>query len=338
MKQFSIFISLLFLASISYAQYKWLKMDSLYQPLPTSMHVYKSVDSIDGKLNVMYYAVADLKDKNIIFTSDTTKGRRITPSEFYEKNEHPLLVVNTSFFTFSTNQNLNVVVKEGKVVSYNKHSLPGKGKDTLTYSHPFFGALGISKKREADVAWVFSDSSKRYVYASQTPVPFFRDSLPNPGLKNVRTSTSTLVPNYSGSSHTAVPVFRKWKVRTAVGGGPVLVQNGEVDITNNEEMKFAGKAIDDRHPRTAMGYTKDDKLIVFVCEGRSDNAAGLSLIQLANVMKEIGCVEALNLDGGGSSCMLINGKETNIPSSKGEQRQIPSVFLIKRGYAMSSEL
>jgi exopolysaccharide biosynthesis protein len=136
--------------------------------------------------------------------------------------------------------------------------------------------------------------------------------------------------NYSGSSLTAIPIFTKWKVRTALGGGPVLVQKNEVSITNNEELKFAGKAINDRHPRTAMGYTKDNKLIVFVCEGRAENAAGLSLIELAKVMKEIGCIEALNLDGGGSSCMLINGKETNIPSSKGVQRQIPSVFLIKK--------
>ncbi len=330
MKQFSIFLSLFFITTILQAQNNWINIDSLYQPLPSSMHVFKSVDSIDGKPNVMYYAVADLKDKDLIFTSDTTSGRRITPSGFYEKNQHPLLVVNTSFFTFTTNQNLNVVVKDGKIVSYNEHSLPGKGKDTLTYRHPFFGALGISRKRDADVAWVFSDSSKRYVYASQTPVPFFRDSLSKPRLKDVRVSTFTKASNYSASDHTTIPVFRKWKVRTAVGGGPVLVQNGKVNITNNEELKFAGNAINDRHPRTAMGYTQGNKLIVFVCEGRSEAASGLSLTELAKVMKGIGCVEALNLDGGGSSCMLINGKETNIPSSKGEQRQIPSVFLIER--------
>lgn len=331
MKQFSLFFSLLlFITSVSNAQYTWIKMDSLYQPLPASIHVFKSVDSVDGKPNVMYYAIADLKDKHLEFTSDTTTGRRITPSAFYEKNHHPLLVVNTSFFTFTTNQNLNVVIKDGKIMSYNEQSLPGKGKDTLTFRHPFFGALGITKKRVADVAWVFSDSSKRFVYASQTPVPFYRDSVSNPDLKDVKKSTAPIASNYTASGHTSIPVFSKWKVRTAVGGGPVLVQNGKVDITNNEELKFAGNAINDRHPRTAIGYTADNKLVVFVCEGRSENASGLSLTQLAKVMQDIGCVEALNLDGGGSSCMLINGKETNIPSSNGEQRQIPSVFLIKK--------
>ncbi len=329
MKQLFLFLSSLLLTLILAAQTTWTNVDSLYQPLPASMQVYKSTDSIDGKPNVMYYAIADLKDKNLIFTSDTTMDRRITPSGFYVKNQHPLLVVNTSFFTFTTNQNLNVVIQDGKILSFNQHSLAGKGKDTLTYAHPFFGAIGISKKREADVAWVFSDSSKRYVYASQTPVPFFRDSLSKPGLNDVKRSTSRVSVNFSATDQTPVPVFNKWKVHTAVGGGPVLLQKGEVSISNNEELRFAGKAINDLHPRTAMGYTADNKLIVFVCEGRAENAAGLSLIQLANVLQEIGCVEALNLDGGGSSCMLINGMETNIPSSKGEQRQIPSVFLIK---------
>jgi exopolysaccharide biosynthesis protein len=46
-------------------------------------------------------------------------------------------------------------------------------------------------------------------------------------------------------------------------------------------------------------------------------------------MVGLGCVEALNLDGGGSSCMLINGKETIWPSDKGQQRAVPAVFIIK---------
>lgn len=119
-------------------------------------------------------------------------------------------------------------------------------------------------------------------------------------------------------------------MKTAIGGGPVLVQNGEIKITNNEERKFGGKAVNNPEPRTAIGYTKDQKMIILVCEGRSTDAAGLSLVQLAKILKDLGCVEALNLDGGGSSCMLINGKETNTPSTKGVQRPVPSVFLIER--------
>lgn len=115
-----------------------------------------------------------------------------------------------------------------------------------------------------------------------------------------------------------------------MGGGPVLLQNGEIKITNNEERKFYGKAINDKHPRTAMGYTSDGKLIILVVEGRNARAGGATLTQEARILKDLGCVEALNLDGGGSSCLLVNGKETIKPSDKGGQRAVPAVFTIQK--------
>lgn len=303
------------------AQTNWINIDSLYQPLPANFHVYKSTGLVDGKPDIMYYAVADLKNKHLKFTTDTTCKRRLTPKQFYQKNNQPLLVVNCSFFSFATDQNLNVVMKNGKLMGYNEQSIAAHGKDTLTYFHSFFGTLGISKKRNADVAWVYADSTKRFPYASETPVHFFRDSLKDLKLDYVKNKTENA---------STIPVnFSKWKMQTAVGGGPVLLQNGEIKITNNEERRFGGTAINNHEPRTAIGYTKNHQLIIFVCEGRSDSAAGLTLIGEAQVLKDLHCVEGLNLDGGGSSCLLINGKETNTPSSKGIQRAVPSVFLIE---------
>jgi exopolysaccharide biosynthesis protein len=58
-------------------------------------------------------------------------------------------------------------------------------------------------------------------------------------------------------------------METAIGGGPVLLQEGQIKISNEEEQMFAGKAIKDKHPRTAMGYTGDKKLIILVVEGRN---------------------------------------------------------------------
>ena len=64
-------------------------------------------------------------------------------------------------------------------------------------------------------------------------------------------------------------------------------------------------------------------------EGRNPGIAeGASLPQLAKIYKDLGAKEALNLDGGGSSCMLVNGKETIRPSDK-KQRPVPAVFIIK---------
>lgn len=296
------------------AQLKWTNVDSLYQPLPSSVHVYFTKEPIDTAPFRAYYLIADLKDKKLDFTIDTTLGRRFTPTQFYQRDDQPLVVVNGTFFSFATNQNLNVVIKDGKLVGYNIHSIPGRGKDTLTYRHPFGSAIGISKKREADIAWTYTDSTKRLTYSFQQSFPTIKDS-------SINIDFNRYV-NHKRSD------ARKWKMQTAIGGGPVLLQNGEIKITNNEELKFAGKAINDKHPRTAMGYTKDGKLIILMVEGRNTDAHGATLIQEAQILKDIGCWEALNLDGGGSSCMLINGKETIKTSDKEGQRPIPAVFMI----------
>ncbi len=308
------------------AQLRWVNVDSLYAPLPSSMHVYKTTDSVDGKPNIAFYVIADLNDKRLDFTVDTTRNRRITPSAFYQRNQQPLLVVNCTFFSFETNNSINVLVKDGKMVNYNIHTIPLRGKDTFNYYHPLRAAIGISKKRNADVVWTMADTNYRF------PIAFFR----NPVLIKNKYAYSKAY-DFAPSLH-HFPIAQKsggfkyrWKMKTVVGGGPVLLHDGNIRITNNEEMMFAGKAKDNLEPRTAIGYTADGKLIILAVQGRYPGVAeGLSLPQMAKIFQELGCEEALNLDGGGSSCMLVNGKETITPSSKGEQRPVPAVFLIQQ--------
>jgi Phosphodiester glycosidase len=316
-------VMILSIAPFSFSQLKWQNVDSLYQPLPSSVHIYFTDQPIDTGAFRAFYLIADLKDKKLDFTDDTTYKRRLTPSQFFEKNNKPLVVVNCTFFSFETNRNLNVVIKDGNLVGYNIHTIAGRGKDTFTYRHPFGSAIGISKKRKADVVWTYTDSSLKHSYAMQFPLEALKDSLKEISLRNAVYNTS--IATHGGS----FPTLQKWEVRTAIGGGPVILQNGEIKISNNEELKFTGKAINDKHPRTAMGYTKDSKLIILVIQGRSESGGGASLPQEAKILKDLGCREALNLDGGGSSCMLVNGKETIKPSDKEGQRPTPAMFIIK---------
>jgi len=321
MKAIHLFCLSIFISAESSAQVKWQLVDSLFKPLPASVHVYKSTSQIEGKPSIAYFFVADLKDKNLLFSTDTTFGRRLTPTDFYERNAQPLVVVNTTFFSFETNQNLNTVIRNGRIVSHNK-PVPGRGKDTLLFHHTLNSVFGISKKRKADIAWVFTDSFDRHAFASQVPIKNLKSSKHHLNKRQYLSITADSI--MQGEQ----PKLKRWKMHTAVGGGPVLIQNGEKLITNNEERKFGGNAINDRHPRTALGYTNDGKLIILAVQGRfPGEAEGASLIHLADMLKEIGCVEAMNLDGGGSSCLLINGKETITPSDK-KQRAIPAVFTI----------
>jgi len=309
------------------AQLKWTNVDSLYQPLPSSIHVYFTNEPIDTAPFRAYYLIANIRDKKMDFTVDTTLGRRFTPIQFYQKNDQPLVVVNCTFFSFATNQNLNVVIKKGKLVGYNIHSVPGRGKDTLTYRHPFGSAIGISKNRDADIGWIFTDSALKFPYAMQWIMPPIKDSFIKHDLNYMDYQTSVIIRPHEG---TLTSSLRKWKMKTAVGGGPVLLQFGKISISNNEELKFIDKAINDKHPRTAMGYTKDGKLIILMIEGRNTVAHGATLGQEAQILKDLDCWEALNLDGGGSSCMLVNGKETIKPSDKEGQRAVPAVFIVKK--------
>ena len=313
-------------AKFGLAQVTWLNADSLYGPLPSSVHVYKTNSSLDNKANIAFYVVADLKDKRIDFSIDTSHGRRLTPTQFYERNAHPVVTVNCTFFSFETNKNLSLLIKEGKIIAHNQHIAALRGKDTLTYAKFLGSAIGISKKRDANVVWIYSDSSIRRPLAFEYKPIVLKDSLPIVSKRHFNAKTKYNKYSEPQNSNKG----KKWKIKTAVGGGPVLIQQNSIAITNNEERKFMGKAINDKHPRTAIGYTKDNRLIILVIQGRMPGVAeGATLLQEAQILKDLGCVEALNLDGGGSSCLLINGKETITPSDKEKQRAIPAVFMIK---------
>ena len=294
------------------AQLKWIPAaDSLSTGLPPSVKLYYSNDSLDGKPFIGYYIEADLKDKNLVFNTQVGNGKRFTPSQYYQSESRPLVVVNGTFFSFETNQNLNLVMRDGKLKARNVVALKGRGKDSTNYYYVTRSAIGINKKRKADVAWIYTDSSMTRPYAFEDSPVVAIGKMAVPKIKSLKRFD-----------------YNRWHMQTAIGGGPTLIHNGNIDVTNKEEQMFVGGE-KDKHPRTAMGYTRSGKLIILVIQGRFPGIAeGATLQQEAQILHDLGCYEALNLDGGGSSCMLVNGKETIKPSDKAGQRPVPAVFMI----------
>src|SRR5512138_1374585 len=90
MRKVEIAILLNFSILYTSAQLKWTNVDSLYQPLPSSVHVYFTNEPIDTGAFRAYYLIADLKDKKLLFDVDTTFNRRLTPTQFYQKNKQPI--------------------------------------------------------------------------------------------------------------------------------------------------------------------------------------------------------------------------------------------------------
>jgi hypothetical protein len=298
---------------VANGQTNWKDVSSQFGNLPSSIKVLKYDELLDGLPSIMYVATIKAKDHANQFFVDTASRRRLTPSQYYTRNGQPLVVVNCSFFEFVQNRNVNLIVQNSKMVGFDTPAVSRKGRDTLTYAHTLGSAFGIFKNGKMDIAFNYNDSGMAVPYVLQSPYVPMIDSV-----------------RKLDFNHPSLAGLKPWKVKHAFGGGPVLVQDGQVKISNNEEKKFAGKAIADKHPRTAIGYTKDGTMIILAIQGRMKGLAeGATLPQMAKIMVDLGCVEAMNLDGGGSSCMLINGKETIKPSDPNGQRPVPAVFVIK---------
>jgi exopolysaccharide biosynthesis protein len=311
----SIFIGISFLAMPTMAQkVDWKNVSNEFGLTTNNIQVFASTsNTLNDSAFKAYYVLINTNVPNLQMGVDTTLYRRLTPSSFYERLDQPTVVMNASFFEFKNNTNLNVLVHNGNLLAFNKQDIDGKGKDTLTYTHVLNSAMGMQKNGKMDIAYTYTDSNSKWVFYQQNP------------MTPIKNRNAKLALNEN-----ALANLKKWKLDWAVGGGPVLVKDGAVFISNNEEKKFAGKAIADHHPRTAMGYTKDGHLILLAVQGRMKNiAVGTTLTETSQIFIDLGAVEAINLDGGGSSCLLINGKETIKPSDPTGQRPVPAVFFVK---------
>lgn len=104
-------------------------------------------------------------------------------------------------------------------------------------------------------------------------------------------------------------------IKEAIGGGPRLVKGGVASVPRDYERFDA--SYNNRHPRTAIGYTANQEVVLLAVEGRSKMSKGLTLDELASLMVKLGCIEAMNLDGGGSTTLVLDGEVLNRLSDGG---------------------
>lgn len=110
--------------------------------------------------------------------------------------------------------------------------------------------------------------------------------------------------------------------------GPGLIENGQISVSAGQEVDQSMKS----NPRTAIGMISPLHYIFVVSDGRTSASTGLSLIQLAQVMQEQGCITAYNLDGGGSSTMWFMGNIINQPTTNGKsiaERKVSDIVYIR---------
>ncbi len=287
------------------------EQQSQFGYLPDYISVYKYKKDIFGKSVKAYIAVADIGQGKGKFSVLGEKKGAFTPLQFYQQNASPKVLLNGGYFWAGTS--LGLMIKNGKTISKAEPVVTRKynGEDASYY--PTTGAFGMESNGTFTAQWAYHSGDILYAY-------------PNPA------------PNKAGEKPSPIPDknypqgAKSWQPREAIGAGPILIKDGEYkNLWENELFDDAsGVGVNFNHPRSAAAYHPNGYVVFFVCEGRNKtpNTPGLSLKNVADLLLELGCTAAINLDGGGSSCMLINGKETIIPSDKNGQRAVTNALAI----------
>lgn len=160
------------------------------------------------------------------------------------------------------------------------------------------------------------------------------------GVKKTPIKENTCIISLGGTALKYLPLFSIGKeieiitecnppipLKEAIGGGPILLKNGDIVLGNTDELAFDNNIVNSRHPRTIIGI-KNNSIYFIVIEGRKENSAGVSLKEACEILKEMGINDAINMDGGGSSQKLIWGRLVN----QKVERPVPVAFGIKNMY------
>jgi hypothetical protein len=117
-------------------------------------------------------------------------------------------------------------------------------------------------------------------------------------------------------------------VKTAIGGGYVLVRSGQkqtLQVPQSEAYKY--RSVGERHPRSAIGVSRDYIYLVEVDGRQPKLSVGMTLAELSDYMQKLGCELALSLDGGASATLWLNGKVVNSPCD-GASRPIANGLVV----------
>ncbi|MER3401773.1 MAG: hypothetical protein C4337_00335 [Armatimonadota bacterium] len=218
---------------------------------------------------------------------------------------------------------------------------PAKASDDVVLNTAFFGATA---QAEAQGVAVVLEALTRPIRAGTTVTAVVRE---------VRNANSAPIP-FSGGVLMATGIYAGtlsvlqpgnmlrlridlrgeqadlWReVQEAVAGGPWLLRDGQV--VPAEQMEQAGfnraNFIERRHPRTAVGRTAQGEVIWLTIDGRQPHSQGATLPELAELMRRYGAVEAINLDGGGSTTLVVRNLIVNSPSD-GAERPVANAWLL----------
>ena len=238
-------------------------------------------------------------DLNVIVSEDIDRRETLTQ---FSQNKKARVAVNGGYFLIdkTPTEHVGLLYVNNRTVAPATRSVLRNNKRYFTAR----GALGFLDDGGIDIAWVTSRNDSLFNFSEP-----------------VKNQPEEPVDSFDFSK------AETWEVDDAIHAGPVLMHDGKIRVTSNEEV-FFGSTIPDIHPRTAAGYRNSGELVLLVVDGRQVDSRGVDLQELAILMRDLGCVEAINLDGGGSSAMVVDGKLLNRPAGTTSQREVMSAIAV----------
>lgn len=283
----------------------WTQLSGL--SLPEAVKVYKTEDALEGRPFHAWYAQAQC-DKEVEFKV-LFPGDKVTQTidQQAENNGKCLVLINGGIFSGTHLRPIGFALYDGVQTPWRVSEDEDQIRVDREYwsadgkLHPVSrGLFGVDKDGVPGVYWSFTPEHGT-VYVYDQPIP---------------STAGEKVCSAGSTSYPCPPA--SWVPYNAVTCGPVLLKDGKCPISAEKTAKGYWKTnyelwADDiygvaQHPdRTAVGYKADGSIILLVCDGRIGASDGATTLQMAKILRGLGCIGALNLDGGGSTGMWVKG-------------------------------
>lgn len=308
---------------------KHIKLTKYYQGKPVRLNIIETDLNINPELKIAPVIASDTLSRKASITSMAHKSNSI-------------VAVNGAFFKPQTGCPLGTLMIDGKIYTgpiYNRVAMGffenGYAMDRVELNASLKKGLDLIKIDNINQPRMISTSIVVYTpdwgtYSPLSPkygtqivvsnnkiisISPARAIIPNDGYIIIGPSSKFKELKVGDKVSLDIKTNPDWKnVKHIISGGPYLVKDSEVfvDMTAQKLGCIGG-----RNPRTAIGYTKDNHIILITADGREGSSIGMTLVELGRLMQSLGCVNAMNLDGGGSTVMYVNGNIVNKPPVKG---------------------
>ena len=261
------------------------------------VEIYKTTTQLNGRNFNAWYAIADPSKVDFRVLYPEAVGSKKTIAAQADAAGDCLTLINGAIYG---NYNIGVIITEGKMIQQWHGEIEGCywATDSQLYqlTRPI---IGVDKDGKAGAYWVGVPAQGTFYYYDR----------PQPNVVGQA--------KYGKVTATSPVAASAWEPYFAISCGPMVLYDGKVcaDNTMVDDTHYYTNfecwdesGVYSAHPdRSAVGVTADGKIVLFICDGRIDASQGAYIKELGPVMKSLGCVHAMNLDGGGSTGMWVRG-------------------------------